>query len=78
MIEPEGTDARDAEEQSVTDRKNQGTPSTVRSAAARLRALRLARPADDAALARARRDLVVARAAALTAQAARLLAGERP
>jgi hypothetical protein len=48
-------------------------PPTVRSAHARLAALRRHRPTDEAAIRQAKRDLVVAQAAALAAEAARLL-----
>jgi hypothetical protein len=51
-------------------------PRTVRAASARLAALRRWRPADAAAIAEAQRDLVVAQATALTAEAAALLGGE--
>lgn len=52
------------------------TAPTVRSAKARLAALTRHRPGDDPALDRARRDLDAARAADMTAEAARLLRGE--
>jgi len=47
----------------------------VRVACARLAALRRWRPNDDAALAKAERDLVVAHAAALARKAAAMLTG---
>lgn len=49
---------------------------TVREASARLAALRRWRRDDDPGVVAAKRDLVVATAAALTAEAARLLRGE--
>jgi len=52
------------------------TPPTVRSAHARLASLRRHRAPDDPAVREAKRALVVAQAAALAAEAARLLAGE--
>ena len=52
------------------------SPPTVRAACARLAALRRWRPDDEAALRQAKRDLVVAQAAALTAEATALLRGE--
>ncbi|QVT79013.1 hypothetical protein ENKNEFLB_01393 [Nocardioides aquaticus] len=51
------------------------TPPTVRAAHARLAAVRRWRPGDAEALAAARRDLAVARAATLTAEATALLTG---
>jgi hypothetical protein len=51
------------------------TPPSVRSAHARLAALRRHRPGDEAAIVQAQRDLVVAQAAVLAADAAALLAG---
>lgn len=52
------------------------TAPTVRSAKARLAAPTRHWPGDAAALERARRDLAVARAAEMTAPAARLLRGK--
>ncbi|MGN6253356.1 MAG: hypothetical protein ACTHNS_16250 [Marmoricola sp.] len=52
------------------------SPPTVRSAHARLAAIRRHRPGDEAAIRQAQRDLVVATAASLAAEAARLLRGE--
>ncbi|MDR7364059.1 hypothetical protein [Nocardioides marmoribigeumensis] len=49
---------------------------TVSAACARLAALRRWRCEDDPGVVQAERDLVVAHAAALTAEAARLLRGE--
>ncbi len=51
-------------------------PHTVRAACARLAAIRRWRPDDATALREAQRDLAVAHAAALTAEASRLLRGE--
>jgi len=51
-------------------------PPTVRVACARPAALRRWRPDDTAALRQAKRDLVVAQAAALTAEPTALLRGE--
>lgn len=51
-------------------------PPTVRAAHARLAATRRWRPDDAAAIKAAKRDLVVAQAAVLTASATALLRGE--
>lgn len=51
-------------------------PPTVREASARLAALRRWRREDDPGVVAAKRDLVVAQAAALTAEAAAMLAGD--
>lgn len=51
------------------------SPPTVRAAHARLAAIRRWRPTDEAAIRSAKRDLVVAQAATLTATAAALLRG---
>jgi hypothetical protein len=53
-------------------------PPTVSAACARLAALRRWRREDDPGVVAAKRDLVVAQAAALTAEAARLLQGGDP
>lgn len=52
------------------------SPPTVRAAHARLAATRRWRPDDAAAIKAAQRDLVVAQAAAMTAEATALLRGE--
>jgi hypothetical protein len=52
-------------------------PDSVRTAHARLAALRRWRPTDAAALAAARRDLQVAHATKLTASAVAVLRGDR-
>lgn len=51
-------------------------PPTVREAHARLAAIRRWRPHDEAAVASAERDLAVAQAAVLAAEAVHLLSGE--
>ncbi len=60
----------------MTPAPPRGSGPGVREAHARLAALRRWRPDDAEALRRARRDLVVAQAAALTAEATALLRGE--